>query len=77
MDRMSRYKYRKQTLVVMACCILHNFIKMHNLSDENFDTTSNRQFPHDNLNLVEREDLPEATEMAVGEKIRNNIRNTL
>jgi hypothetical protein len=32
-------------------------------------------FLYDNSNFLEQEDLPEATEMATGEIIQNNIRN--
>ena len=27
---MHRYKYRKQCLIVLACCVLHNLIKRQN-----------------------------------------------
>lgn len=74
---MPRYKYRKQTLVVLACCIIHNFIKMQNSPDLFLDTAANMEFMHDNANSVDLEELPTNTEMTAGDIIRNNIKNAL
>ncbi|CAN1128963.1 hypothetical protein LINPERPRIM_LOCUS17162 [Linum perenne] len=34
---MRSYNFKKQTRIVMACCTIHNFIRLHATRDELFD----------------------------------------
>ncbi|CAN1186588.1 hypothetical protein LINPERHAP2_LOCUS38201 [Linum perenne] len=34
---MRSYSFKKQTRIVMACCTIHNFIRLHATRDELFD----------------------------------------
>ncbi|CAN1787649.1 hypothetical protein LINPERHAP1_LOCUS17731, partial [Linum perenne] len=34
---MCSYSFKKQTRIVMACCTIHNFIRLHATRDELFD----------------------------------------
>ncbi|CAN1153299.1 hypothetical protein LINPERPRIM_LOCUS14609 [Linum perenne] len=34
---MRSYSFKKQTLIVMACCTIHNFIRLHATRDELLD----------------------------------------
>lgn len=78
LERMpSSLGFRKQTLVVMACCIIHNFIKMQNAPDRFFDASVNMEFTHDNAESVDSWELPSATDIAAGDVIRDNIKNAL
>ncbi|KAJ4771081.1 nuclease [Rhynchospora pubera] len=91
LDRMPKFQYRIQTLIVMACCILHNFIKLQNSPDYMLDTLINLESPHGNESsvgteelspqviesLVGTEELSSTNEKTVGEIIRSNIRNAL
>ena len=77
LQQMPRYKYRKQTWVVLACCIIHNFIKMQNEPDLYFHASTNMEFPNDNTYSVDSNEVPGSTEMTAGEIIRNDIKNAL
>ncbi|KAJ4764011.1 DDE family endonuclease [Rhynchospora pubera] len=78
LDRMPAYKFRKQGLVVMACCIIHNFIKLQNAPDLFLDRSRNVAVPNDsNENLEPIEEISRGNESSAGEIIRNNIKNGL
>ncbi|KAJ4789873.1 nuclease [Rhynchospora pubera] len=78
LDRMPAYKFRKQGLVVMACCIIHNFIKLQNAPDLFLDRSRNVAVPNDsNENLKPIEEISRGNESSASEIIRNNIKNGL
>ncbi|KAJ3685276.1 hypothetical protein LUZ61_014440 [Rhynchospora tenuis] len=91
LDRMPNFQYKIQTSIVMACCILHNFIKLQNSPDYLLDTLINLESQYDNESsvgteelspqiiesLVGTEELSSTNEKTGGEIIRNNIKNAL
>lgn len=74
---MPRYKFRKQALIVVACCIIHNFIKLQNNPDLYFHTSTNMEFSNNNADSLDSDELPGAIEMTAGGVIRNDIKNAL
>ncbi|CAN1177733.1 hypothetical protein LINPERHAP2_LOCUS33276 [Linum perenne] len=38
---MRSYNFKKKTQIVMACCTIHNFIRLHATRDELFDQFQN------------------------------------
>ncbi|KAJ4793852.1 nuclease [Rhynchospora pubera] len=71
---MPNYKYRKQTLIVMACCILHNFIKMENQPDFILDASANLVFSQNNASSVGLDEIPTANGANAGDITRTNIK---
>jgi DDE superfamily endonuclease len=76
---MHKYKFKTQTKIVIACCILHNFIKHKNrfqqISDEN-------EFDRAVLNNISAGDDSIASDMGandseIGEGLRKGIKNIL
>lgn len=76
---MRRYKFKTQVKVVIACCILHNFINHQNrlrhiLDDEEFDGV-----PQNDISIGDTSILGDvgATDSVVGDEVRGVIKNIL
>ena len=78
---MHPYKYRKQALIVFACCILHNFIKRQNEIESENDIFLDEERAIDEEN--DDEDVEQSgittglNETQLGDLLRTGIRNNL
>ncbi|KAJ3706851.1 hypothetical protein LUZ61_010556 [Rhynchospora tenuis] len=77
---MHKYKYDMQTDLVIACCILHNFIKRHQ-HDNSYDGSSDDEVDSDNATGLGNDDEDgseySGTATQVGGAMRDRIRDML